>query len=475
MKIKKGLKKLIKVLFILSVIGMFVGLTVLLIIIAQGGQVTPQGIEKTGNIRLYVEPSRDINVFVNGEKVRLNDKRIENLKKGEYEIIIEKEGYSPWAKTVVVEEGIVKELYATLFPAELQLEQITTTDIDQAFFSQDGNFVVYVVKNAAVEENGIWKLKLTQNTLSFVNNRPDKIYEIDERLATLLDEDYTIDISLNNTKFVLSTPTAQWIYSMDKGTQPINMLAIERVGFMAEQYTWFEEGDSLILEKDKTIYEYEIAENIAKIIYQFTNTEPIYAVNGRSLIFYANNLYYKYQNSQKELLQTNVKSILPKAEKLWLSSHDDNLLYVQSNSELYFIDLKRSIHKIGAYELLELAPGGRGALLLDPATNIISLFGNEFIPAKNQIDTNIIILNENFDSTEQSYKWASDSSHVIYREDNKIYLIDLYGANSYKILESQQLDKPSYQLIKEASEFIVLLSDSMKDDSSNLHKIALRK
>lgn len=470
---KKTFRKITSIFLILLVISIFVGLTVLLVIIAQGGKVTPQGIEKTGIIRLNIEPDKDINVFVDGKKVDLKDKRIENLDEGDYEIVVSKEGYSSWTKTVFVEEGIVKDLYVNLFPEDLQLEQLTTTNIDKSFFSPDGNFVVYIVKNGTTEENGVWKLKLAQNTISFISNRPEKIYGIDKQLETLLNQDYQITISLNNSKFVLSTPDSQFIYGMDKGVTPIDLLDIKNVGFLPDEYKWFEDGDSLILKKDNTIYEYEIVENVVKVVHQFEDN-PIYAVNGRSLVFFANGEYYKYQNSQKELLNTAIKSKLPNADRLWLSSYEDNLMYIESESTLYFVDLERSIHKIGNYELLDLAAKGRGALLFDPAEKSISLFRNEFIPAKGQIDTNITLINKKFDSTTQSYKWSSDSTHVIFSEANKVYLTDLYGANTYQVLESKQLDNSNYQLVNEASEFVVLLSDSTKDKGANLYKIALR-
>jgi len=160
---KKKLKKLTTIFFVLAIAASFITATVVIIIIAQGGKVTPKGIEHTGIIKLHLKPSNDIKVYVDEKQVKVSNDRIENLTTGEYEIKIEKEGYSSWTKKINIEEGIVKDLFVTLFPKELKLEQITTTSIDNVFFSPDGSYLIYTVTKAESQQNGIWKLKLTPN------------------------------------------------------------------------------------------------------------------------------------------------------------------------------------------------------------------------------------------------------------------------------------------------------------------------
>lgn len=470
---KNKLRKFVKILFILCIFGLFTGLTVVLIIIAQGGKVTPQGISQTGIVRLHVEPSKDIKVYVDEKSTNLNDQRIENLEPGEYQIKVEKEGYTSWSKLVSIEEGIVKELYVTLFPEELELEQITTTQIDRAFFSPDGNFVVYVVKDGTESENGIWKLKLAQNTFGLISNKPERLYNLDETLKSILSQTYDIKIAYDNSKLLLTDPTHQIVMDMD-GNKPLIILSeIQNIGFMSDKLMWFENGDSLVIEKDNAIYEFDIAENLVKFVYKFAE-DPIYAVNGRSLIFYTNNNYYSYLNNQKTILKTDIKAELPVPESMWLSPTDEKLLYIKSASDIYFINLEKSIHKIGEFEILELAPKGQGVVLKNK-DNQIFVFRSELIAARNQIDTIITQIAETFDPQTQSYKWSSDSSHIIYLNSGETSLIDVYGANTNEILKSDQIRKRDYQLINESSEFIILLSDSKQENSSNLYKIDLRK
>lgn len=476
---RKKINKLLTILFVLFVIGVFTSITVIVIIIAQGGKVTTQGIEQTGVIKINAKPSKDIKVFLDDKEAKLNDKMVENIEPGLYTLTVKKDDYTDWTKQVNIEKGIVTELYVTLFPEKLDLEQITSTNIERAFFSEDGSYVVYTITNGSSEENGIWKLKLTQNAFGLISNKPEKIVSSSSELKQILAGSYSVNIASDNDHFVLTSGDRQMLFDMNSKDNFIEMTDVSSIGFFADKIKWFKQGSSIILEKDKSIYEYNISDKTTKYIYTFNDT-PVYAVNGRTLIFFAESKYYEYANDEKQILSYKGKFDLPAAETLWLSSNSEKDLYIKSGSELYYANLDEGIFKIGKYSLLNLAPHGTAAIILDGKNNIY-LFRNEYLPALDEVRTETVNLNTIYSKDKIRFSWSSDSLQIILRstekEGTKIKLVDNYGENSYEILDTSSIIHDDYALANDSSDFVVLLNDSSKEEgestSSNLYKIHL--
>jgi len=473
---KKTLKRLSIYFFAFFVFVLFSSLAVFLIIIAQGGKVTRDGIERTGIVKINVEPERDIKVYLDDKIVTLKDKKIENLTEGEYTIRVEKDGFTTWTKEVKVETGIVKEVFATLFPIEYELNQITQTSIDRAFFSIDGSFVVYPVRGLDENDNGIWKYKLTSNAFGLISNRPEKIYNLTPFLDDLLQKEYELTISYDNSRFLITTDSSQSIFSMNGGDNNVIQLEdIENIGFLSDRIEWFKKGNSLIIEKDKTIYEYNISDNSLRFIYKFEET-PIYAVNGQNLVFFAQEKYYTYNNGQKRQLNTVIKSTLPVPESLWMSSNNENILYVSSEDMLYYVDTTKSIHYIGEYTLENISPNGESAIIQDE-DNDVFVFRSQYMPGKDSINTEIKPLNmKNQDKT--SFKWSVNGLHIIVNHRTEavsnLKLMDAYVANEYNLIESEQIIEDCYQYLPASSEFMLLLRDSVNSTEANLYRIVLK-
>jgi hypothetical protein len=469
-KFKKKLKKLLTTIFILGVFLTFASLTVIVIIIAQGGKISPEGISKTGIIHMNVQPDKDIKVYVNDKLVDAKNQKIENLETGTYQVRIEKEKYTSWTKDVEVEEGVVSEIFATLFPTDLKLEQLTSTNIDRTFYSPDGNYVLYTVKDAAQatttnsNSSGIWKLKLNQSTFGLVENKPERILSLNTNLKEALSSDYSIQISPNNERFLLTTDKVQLIYSMSGNGNPVSLPGVTNIGFLSDKLTWFRQGGSLIVEKNKEIFEYNIQDNTTQHIFTFAST-PLYTVNGRSLVFYAEGKFYLYNNNEKTIL-THLKDInLPAASEIWLSHNSDEILYVKSGKILYFVNLKKTIKTIGEFNIVQLSPNGASALIQDKKGQLF-VFRSEYIAAKNTVKTSVKMISENYSPQNATYIWSPDSLQIIRKQGNVITMIDKYGENMHDILNSEQIYNNDFYLANNSSDFVILLKDSMVDSTA---------
>lgn len=479
---RKKIRKILTTIFILFVVASFAIVTVIVIIIAQGGKVTPDGIEKTGIIKLNVQPDKNLKVYVDDKLVSINDSKIENLNTGIHNLRIEKENYTNWTKDVEVEEGIVSEIWAFLFPIELKLKQMTSTGIERAFYSPDGSYVVYIVKNSNSNNNGIWKLKLTQSTFGLVENKPEKISSLNSKLTETLNSEYSVSISPNNERFLLQTDKEQLIYTMNGSDVPINLIEVTNLGLMADKLTWFRQGDSLIAEKNKSIYEYNISDNTTQFIYSFPNS-PLYTVNGRTLIFNTDHKYYSYSNKEKTLLDISKTVTLPEPSNIWLSHNSDEILYVKSDEQLYYVNTKKTILPIGEFDIVEISPNGTAAIIEDNQ-NKLYVFRSEYIAPKDSFTTSIKLINETFSSENTSYIWSSDSLQIIENQktsagieggntsSNVITIIDKYGENKHVILKTAHIINNDCYLANNSRDFVVLLRDS-NNKGNNLYMINL--
>ncbi len=109
----------------------------------------------------------------NGARVYLNDNFTTatddtiNLPPGDYDVRIEKDGYYPWKKHVVLKNEAVTKTDAVLFPVVPKLEGVTLLGAEQPLVDKTGSFVAYKVSSSSAENNGIYILNINRPIISF--------------------------------------------------------------------------------------------------------------------------------------------------------------------------------------------------------------------------------------------------------------------------------------------------------------------
>lgn len=143
--------------FIVSVV--LVG-TFLAIKFTQGYRLdfTNKTIKPTGLLVASSVP-KGAQVFVNGELKTATDNTV-SLEPGEYEIKIEKEGFLPWQKKLVVEKELVTTADAFLFPKVPDLKPLTFEEALNPQLSPDGTKIVYSISYPNPKA-GLWVMDLT--------------------------------------------------------------------------------------------------------------------------------------------------------------------------------------------------------------------------------------------------------------------------------------------------------------------------
>lgn len=116
----------------------------------------------TGIVTISSEPAA-ASVFVDGHLTTATNATISSLPAKTYQIKVVKEGFIPWEKSVVVKEGLVKELKVTLFPAIPTIYPLTFSGVSSPVLSDDGSKLTYIVSSAATKKNGIWVWTMSRN------------------------------------------------------------------------------------------------------------------------------------------------------------------------------------------------------------------------------------------------------------------------------------------------------------------------
>lgn len=140
--------------------------TVIAIRYAQGYRFSrDRFVKSTGLLSANSFPN-GASVYVNGNLTTATDATL-NLSPGEYEIEIRKEGYFSWKKKLRLEQELVTQTNALLFPTAPGLTPLTFTGAQNLHPSPDGQKILFVTASAsAARNNGLYTLDLTDNPLA---------------------------------------------------------------------------------------------------------------------------------------------------------------------------------------------------------------------------------------------------------------------------------------------------------------------
>lgn len=125
-------------------------------------------IQGTGLISLTSYP-KSARVIINDRLTTVTDDKL-YLTPGDYTIKIEKDGFSPWQKTVPVKSELVTSVDARLFPLIPAISPITFYQVDNVAANPDNTKIAYVVSHSPVSaDNGLYVYSLTGNLLGSQN------------------------------------------------------------------------------------------------------------------------------------------------------------------------------------------------------------------------------------------------------------------------------------------------------------------
>lgn len=486
-------KKIGTYLLIAFVFFLFSSIAVVAIIVSRGGTVTDQGIVlDSGVLRVQTDPANiKVKFYINDKEVFPVESRINGLLEGEYTLRIESEGYTTWEKSIKVTSGLVSDIYAKLYPLNFTLAQLTKTNIDRAFFSSNGEFVYYVVKDSEFgSDKGIWRLRLAQNQSIFNTspNTPVKIADLDQSLFGVINNGkYQLLPSLDNNSLLFFDNETGLIFVLNAAgfnQAPFNEITAE-LGFKPEKVAWFNNSSSLLVKDNLLLYEYNLTNKTSTLVYYAKDSGPIYAaVNSTIFVFDQNQKQLKrYINQKLEPVELVNVTLPVNISEIYTTVNNARFLIVKSDEKYYYLDLEKSLIKeIGSgFNFLEFSQDGRSALFLQDK-KVITYNVTEII-ATNSVETKLSETTLMVTSPNDVIKFVPQSSHIIHYANSDLHRITIAekdGANEITLLDNAGIKNSDFSFDSDANSFVVLLYDELNKETNqtskaNLYTIDLEK
>lgn len=146
----------------IAIVSVLLVATTIAVLYASGYRLTQENgktfVEGTGVIVFTSKPD-SARVYVNDELVTATDNTI-NRMPGEYEVRIEKDGYFPWKKKIIVKKGEVSQANAILFPSTPKLDPITTMGASNVVVDTSNTLIAYTSSNSTQRKNGIYMINM---------------------------------------------------------------------------------------------------------------------------------------------------------------------------------------------------------------------------------------------------------------------------------------------------------------------------
>lgn len=459
--------RILKALAAIAVIIIFGAVAAIAILFAQGRTLSDSGPIQTSIIKINSVP-KDTEVYLDDTKVTLNDSKIEWIQPGIRNLRLVKQGYKSWENSIKVEPGVVKEVFAQLYPEKLDFVKLTQTNIDKIVFSENREFVYYtVIDESLPSEQGLWKLKLSRNLFDFGSNTPSLISDLSE-FRDNLKSGYSLSISSDNNRVLLNIPEKNVleVFEVNRLNQSIDIYSI--LGFYPDSVVWFRGSESLVVKEDNLLFELEISTGHRSIVDYSKNDELMYSINYDFVYIYRKNQnnIYKYKNRSETLVKLPSTIDLKDLMSIYsIRGLEDTLILKYPNKMIYINEDKDFIETINNVdEIIRIADNARVILFVrDEKVYTYSLENTvdnlSFVSQQNPVDISLDDI-ENLQFTpnnrsiiylqkpnEQKTSQASDieNSQTAVEEDmvlsaRTISVIDIDGKNNLEIFKDARIE-----------------------------------
>ena len=484
--------KFIKYFLIFLIFAFFSGIAVIAIIISRGGLITNEGIQlNSGTIRITTDP-KDLKykAFLNNQEVQPQDNQLRGLNTSNYNLRIEVQGYALWEKDLKVTEGFVTDVFAKLYPTNLAIEQFTKTNVDKAFFSQNGEYVYYLVKDTEFgNEKGIWRLKLNPSQVFLGTNQtqPEKISNIFVDFVEAINSGkYELNPSPDNNKLLFKDLNAGLNYLLNVNGANDSITSLEsELGFTADALFWFNTSNSLIVKKGPVLFEQNLS-NKLKVLIKYSQDSPIiYSVNNNQVVYFdeTKKQIMVYKNQAAEALKV-VNIELPKdITSLNLAANSERFIILGTVNGYKYLDVEKSLLKDipGVGQLLSFSNEGRSALFIDANKAITAYTVSELI-ALNTVEIKVTPTGLVMQAGDLIF-FTPITSHLLYYDqaNSSIFVLDKDGGNKTELLKNSGI-QPYFNFDTLGENLFVLLTDetdAVNNGSnlirSNIYKINLLK
>ncbi len=350
-------------------------------------------------------------VYVDGKLVSATDNTI-YLDPGSYQVEIRRDGYTPWQKKLLLENELVTQTNAQLFKQAPGLTPLTFIDVKNISTSPDGEKILFYTASASsATKDGLYLLDMNNNVLR------------SQRDARQI-SDEAAGIDLNTANFTWSPDNSQVILSSNGhelllDVSKKNTLAtMKDIGFEKKQLLSEWENQLYVRERQ---FLAKFPEEVLKIA--STAAQNVYLSPDKTKIMYT--------ATASAVLPENIgptppsRNSQPESRTL---QPGRTYVYDREEDRNFLIDVQpaatTSAHKV----LLANDLSSRDAKNLDASP---SAFQRLQASTSAQIARNFASYYSSLYST--GTQWFPDSKHIIYVEQNRIFIMEYDNTNNTPI------------------------------------------
>ena len=451
------------------------------LILARGNRfdITSGQFVETGTIRISSQPE-EVRVFLNEKQITLNEKRIEGVDPGEYQVRITDEGFTSWEGVVQVEPGFITDLAVKLFPVNQQLEKFTQTNIDKLAFNDGRNLVIYgVTDNPKGSEVGIWRETLISSSFLNLNNNSSRI-----KLANFGDKETFVTA---DNYMLMPSPSGERLLVSNNEFSKLHILSTDRLNDINEDdmldidfpidSVEFLDNTNLLIASGNLLANYNVEADTTSLLYFSDQERPIYSVAGNTVYWLSSD-----RNTIKTFSNGTVSAIklenieLPEMISSFRTASSGNVLIIAHEDNTTYIEVESSyIKTFGNQQFIESSPNGQFIVTEDKngklnftETTISQVFGDI------THNTEVSELTK-ADIADGDIDWSFGSNFFIYRDEaGDIVSLDSRGGNLIDLVanEDGRIRNGDFTLTSDSTALFIALQDGVDEDQRyNIYKL----
>jgi len=424
--------------------------TLIAIQYAKGGfRFTQKGFSpETGLLNANSFPTGS-EVYIDGELVSATDNTL-YLKPGEYIVEIRKEGFSPWQKKLNIQEELVTQTNAQLFPVAPGLTPLTLTGVTTITTSPDGEkAILYADSSRDPEKNGLYLLELSNNFIPL--QRTPKQIAMDIPSINLLEASYIW--SPDSSELMILTKYKDILIEIGEKT---NLEAEQNITWKKKQI--LSQWESEIYQREREFFKkypkeiIEIATTSAKNVYLSPDKKRM-LYTATTEVTLPDNIIPPVPASNTQLEE---RSLIPGGIYVYDREEDRNFqIGVETGSPSPISKALLSTDLFETAKSLETSP---------------SAFTN--LQATNSAETAKLFQAYHSSLPINTLQWFPDSKHILFAKDQQIHIMEYDGTNNTVVYSGPFREDFVYPW-PDGSKILVLTSFS-PDSPMNLYAIELR-
>lgn len=394
--------------FVLIILG-----TVAAIQYAKGRyRISPQGfVQGTGLLSANSFPT-GAEVSIDGKLVTATDDTL-YLQPGSYEVVISKDGYTPWRKTLQVEPELVAQTNALLFPVAPSLSTLTFTGAQNTTPSPDGRKLLYYTASQSAErKNGLYLMELGNELPISFQNGPK---QISDDLANLDLENAQFIWSPDSSEVIVVTDTKEMLLPVDRNS---DLASLPDISFQRQQILREWEQEMYLRERQ---FLREFPPEIIQIATQ--SAKNVYISPDKKRLLYT-------ATAEVTIPDTIVPPVPATNTQPEERALQPGSIYVYDREEDKNFKLAQETEGTTAAFKTLLA---NDLFTPSPASLLASPSAFETLQATVSAQTAQNFNRYHSSLYTETLQWFPDSKHLLYVQDNAIHIVEYDGTNAFPL------------------------------------------